>query len=339
MPEISNFPIFSDGSCHEEYKTCNSFSAMPDPFAPIVDMDSIFDEEKDICPSSHAVLNDGGNKTLVTSLLFANSLSKLESGRMLQRADERIDPVEILSDALATLQENSSDPFEQEIDAQISSDVYKEIDEFFGSSVNTEQIMNSGLRKRQNPASESVIEDVLFPEAKRRRQCEDGDSDSFGEVGVKFRFYQAEKWLTKFQQLIDYKNKHGHCQVPHGYKPNPTLARWAKRQRYQYKLFQENKPSTMTQDRIDSLEKLGFVWDSHTALWEERYKELQDYCRVFGHTNVPSTYPPNPKLAIWVKCQRRQYKLLCANKQSNMTIPRVQLLNNLNFVWEVRRTG
>ena len=95
----------------------------------------------------------------------------------------------------------------------------------------------------------------------------------------------------------------------------------------------------MTQDRIDSLEKLGFVWDSHTALWEERYQELQDYCRDFGHANVPSTYPPNPKLAIWVKCQRRQYKLLCANKQSNMTIPRVQLLNRLKFVWEVRRTG
>lgn len=164
-----------------------------------------------------------------------------------------------------------------------------------------------------------------------------GEDDSDEQQGGKFRLYQAEKWHQKFQELINYKNLHGHAQVPHGYRPNPTLARWAKRQRYQYKLFQENKPSTMTDERVAALEALGFVWDSHSALWEERYNELKEFVRMAGHANVPSIHPPNPKLAIWVKCQRRQYKLLLAGEASNITQARVDLLNQLNFVWEIRR--
>jgi hypothetical protein len=166
-----------------------------------------------------------------------------------------------------------------------------------------------------------------------------GQSDSEDSDDGRFRVYQAEKWTVKFEQLVAYKKKHGHCQVPHGYKENEILARWAKRQRYQYKLFNEGKASTITEERIVGLEELGFVWDSYSALWEERCNELKQYCMAFGHANVPSTFPPCPKLAIWVKCQRRQYKLLCAGEPSNMTLERIEQLNKLNFVWGVREAG
>ena len=78
------------------------------------------------------------------------------------------------------------------------------------------------------------------------------------------------------------------------------------RQRYQYKLLQEKKPSTMTEERIKTLEGLGFIWDSHGSAWEERLSELKHYQSSNGHCNVPSMYLPNPSLATWVKCQRRQ---------------------------------
>ena len=77
--------------------------------------------------------------------------------------------------------------------------------------------------------------------------------------GRRFRSSQEEQWYIKFNELVAYKRIHGHCQVPHKYIPNPTLAQWAKRQRYQYKLKQEAKPSTMTDERIAAtLEKQGF---------------------------------------------------------------------------------
>jgi len=159
-----------------------------------------------------------------------------------------------------------------------------------------------------------------------------------GENGHRFRPYQYEQWTEKFQELCDFRKDKGHCQVPHTYKENPPLARWVKRQRYQYKLKAEGKMSTMTDERVKLLENIGFIWDSHAAAWAEKLHELKDYLQVHGDCNVPSTYPANPQLATWVKCQRRQYKLLRDNKTSNMTVDRIMELEKLGFVWEVRKT-
>jgi hypothetical protein len=109
-----------------------------------------------------------------------------------------------------------------------------------------------------------------------------------------------------------------------------------KRQRYQYKLRQEGKTSTITAVRIQQLEEVGFVWDSHVAAWEERLNALKIYRVHSGDCNVPSTCPHYPELATWVKCQRRQYKLFCSGNSSNMTVERITGLNQLGFRWEMR---
>ena len=93
----------------------------------------------------------------------------------------------------------------------------------------------------------------------------------------------------------------------------------------------------MTKDRIHALSALpGFVWNSHCAVWEGRLAELQEYRRTYGHCMVPTQNPENQKLATRVKCQRRQYKLFLSNQKSNMTIDRIERLNRLGFVWELR---
>ena len=89
---------------------------------------------------------------------------------------------------------------------------------------------------------------------------------------------------------------------------NPALARWVKRQRYQYRLKVDNKTSTMTDERVALLEGIGFIWDSHAAAWAEKLHELKDFARRRGHCNVPSTYPENPQLATWVKVCTPEYR-------------------------------
>jgi hypothetical protein len=138
----------------------------------------------------------------------------------------------------------------------------------------------------------------------------------------RFRPYQAEQWQEKFDELYSYYQKHGHCSVPHTFPPNPALARWVKRQRYQYKLMTSGQQSTMTRERVKALEDIGFVWDSHG--------------QAHGDCNVPSNYPPNPQLATWVKCQRRQYKLYWEGSSSNMTLERISDLEKIGFEWELR---
>lgn len=207
-----------------------------------------------------------------------------------------------------------------------------------------EEYQHLSKKARGTPAQLAVS--VATGEAKhcppQAQTSKDSDDQSqYSDVdlnGQRFRPYQYEQWTEKFQDLISFRKEKGHCQVPHTYKENPALARWVKRQRYQYKLKVDGKMSTMTDERITLLENIGFIWDSHAAAWAEKLYELKDFTRRRGHCNVPSTFPENPQLATWVKCQRRQYKLLRDDKVSNMTVDRILELEKVGFVWEVRKT-
>lgn len=187
------------------------------------------------------------------------------------------------------------------------------------------------------PSPESSISAIdLSPKKRARDDFESEEDDEDGEGGRRFRPYQAGQWSEKFAELCEYRERMGHCLVPHTFSENLPLARWVKRQRYQYKLMRDGKSSTMTEERVKALEDIGFVWDSQGAAWGERLAELRQYRQEFGHCNVPSNFSQNPQLATWVKCQRRQYKLHEEGKPSNMTPQRVQELESLGFEWELR---
>jgi Helicase associated domain len=161
-------------------------------------------------------------------------------------------------------------------------------------------------------------------------------NEDTSETDRRFRPYQAGQWSEKFIELCNFKDKTGHCLVPYTYQENLALARWVKRQRYQYKLMLEQKATTMTAERVKALDEIGFVWDSQGAAWGDRLGELQQFRQLFKHCNVPSNYFDNPRLATWIKCQRRQYKLYIENKPSNMTSQRIQHLTSLGFEWGLR---
>ena len=88
--------------------------------------------------------------------------------------------------------------------------------------------------------------------------------------------------------------------------------------RYQYRLVNEGQPSSMTAERMNALNSIGFVWDTQAALWAQRYAELKEFLLTHGHTNVPGTYELNLPLATWVKCQRRYVNkhLVCERNDS-----------------------
>eukprot|EP00580_Thalassiosira_gravida_P020574 CAMPEP_0201680288 /NCGR_PEP_ID=MMETSP0494-20130426/50468_1 /ASSEMBLY_ACC=CAM_ASM_000839 /TAXON_ID=420259 /ORGANISM="Thalassiosira gravida, Strain GMp14c1" /LENGTH=365 /DNA_ID=CAMNT_0048164001 /DNA_START=59 /DNA_END=1156 /DNA_ORIENTATION=- len=63
------------------------------------------------------------------------------------------------------------------------------------------------------------------------------------------------------------------------------------------------------------------------ARWMERYYELREYYVAHGHCNVPRSSLEHPKLGGWVHSQRKQYK------KDSIANNRVQLLNDVGFVW------
>eukprot|EP00980_Cylindrotheca_fusiformis_P015735 scaffold4547_cov103-Cylindrotheca_fusiformis.AAC.7 len=140
-------------------------------------------------------------------------------------------------------------------------------------------------------------------------------------------------WGFRFERLLAFKERTGHCLVPSDYQFDMELSRWVKRQRHQYKKLQEGKRSTLTQYRLEKLQNVGFVWDVHELSWNENLKELRGFYERHGHSNVPTSYPDNPKLPIWVKSQRREYKHFHMGQKSQLTPARIAALDALEFRW------
>ena len=146
-------------------------------------------------------------------------------------------------------------------------------------------------------------------------------------------------WNERYNELVQFKRLQGHCNVPSCYEDNPALSQWVKRQRYQHKLKSSGKHSNLTTEREGMLDSLGFIWNAHEANWEESYTKLMKFKEYYGHCRVPTKYPSDQQLAVWVKLQRRQYRLLrtVGADKSNMTWERVDRLNDIGFEWDPRK--
>ena len=69
-------------------------------------------------------------------------------------------------------------------------------------------------------------------------------------------------WLTLHlqEELLAYHKQHGNSHVPTKYKENTALGRWVSTQRSEYNKYRKGSKSSMTQDKITQLEKVGFAW-------------------------------------------------------------------------------
>jgi hypothetical protein len=151
----------------------------------------------------------------------------------------------------------------------------------------------------------------------------------------RFRALKSEQWFQKLQELVRYRENHNDFLVPLNSLSHDSLAQWVKRQRYQHKLREGGKHSNMTDERKQALESIGFVWSTHGARWGDRFEELQLYLEQHGHCNVPKDYTENHELAVWVKYQRRLYRMMMRGEQPLALTPeRIHKMNNIGFCWE-----
>lgn len=163
------------------------------------------------------------------------------------------------------------------------------------------------------------------------------DSSEYNAKKLRLQKRSHFRWSYWFEELVKFSKVYGHCCVPNNYH-NQQLLKWVKRQRYSYshKKQEHQSRSTLTPQRIKILESIGFVWNIHETTWQKRFQELVIYKKVFGHCKVPTKFSSNYKLAIWVKCQRRQQKLKLEGRYSSMTNERFKLLGRIGFEWEVQ---
>lgn len=147
------------------------------------------------------------------------------------------------------------------------------------------------------------------------------------ELGILIGTPREEIWEKRYKQLCEFHEKYGHCRVHP--KDNPRLCNFVQEQRRQYRLLLSGVWSTLTEERIEALERLSFTWGrSHDIRWKERVKELEAFRKIYGHTGVPQKYDENPELGRWVMNQRSLNRTLAPT--------RINRLNKLQFVWNAR---
>eukprot|EP00978_Attheya_sp_CCMP212_P018910 scaffold52289_cov51-Attheya_sp.AAC.5 len=127
-----------------------------------------------------------------------------------------------------------------------------------------------------------------------------------------------EHWNKRYRQLEEYKEVHGHVRVPYHY---PELGNWVTTQRQLY--------ATSVEDDDNS--------QDHR--WGQQFSQLCDYMALYGDTLVPSKFPPNRKLALWVRYQRDEYRNLWTGKNTTLTPKRLEALIGIGFCFEPKSTS
>jgi hypothetical protein len=143
-----------------------------------------------------------------------------------------------------------------------------------------------------------------------------------------------KNWETRYQELVEYKHKHGDCTPPQT-EEYAELWTWVFVQRRMYSIRSAGMPSSMTDKRVEALDYISFIFNMHEEIWNLRLKELHEYKRNFGDCLVPKKFSSNPVLAKWVDQQRTQYKYLQDGQRSHLTSERLKLLEGVEFVWNV----
>jgi hypothetical protein len=145
------------------------------------------------------------------------------------------------------------------------------------------------------------------------------------EIGFEWNPIET-RWEEMFQQLVAFKNEHGHTNVPQRSPKYAELATWVRNQRA---AKTHNRP--IIAERGKRLDEIGFVWRLvERNAWERMFDRLVEFKRIHGHCNVPQKSGGDKRLGKWVNTQRTH------NSRGKLLNERKQQLDSIGFVWNLR---
>ncbi|KAL7531259.1 hypothetical protein ACHAXR_003939 [Thalassiosira sp. AJA248-18] len=143
-------------------------------------------------------------------------------------------------------------------------------------------------------------------------------------------------WERRYNELIEFKTTHGHCEVPQNYAQNSSLGTWVNKQRMEQKNRIEGKNSSLNDSRLERLQSIGFRWAKRKgqASWDEKFNELLAYKAKYGNCHVPTKYKDNTALGRWVSTQRAEYKKYQERQaRTAMNADKIRRLESIGFAW------
>ncbi|MEE2845109.1 MAG: Helicase associated domain protein [Gemmatimonadota bacterium] len=151
--------------------------------------------------------------------------------------------------------------------------------------------------------------------------------DALNKLGFIWDLFEDD-YQRGLDYLKAYKAEHGDCRVPDGFTTEDgfTLGRWVANRRSDYQI------ERLTPDRIDALNKLGFIWDPIEEVFQEGLRHLKAYKAEHGDCRVPYGFTTEDgfRLGRWVSHKRTDYKV------GRVTQDRIDALNAVGFIWDAQ---
>ena len=130
-----------------------------------------------------------------------------------------------------------------------------------------------------------------------------------------YQWAKRYSWEERFQQLKEFKEEHGHCNVPRMHPEG--LGSWVIYQRYGGGSQRRNAEQTQ------KLKDLGFELGNPPRSWESRFRELKGFTKKHGHCKVPRKHPGG--LGRWVEYQRSRKGSRCRNANQTQNLEELGL--------------
>jgi len=159
---------------------------------------------------------------------------------------------------------------------------------------------------------------------------------------------RKEEWEEMKIELIEFKEKFGHCFVPAAY---PQLGQWVLLQRQLYQQSRRSDahglvlPSTLSKnkekDLLDigldlTMDNLSFGNMAYETMWMCRLEELAEFKDLHGHCIVPVDYKSHYyDLGLWVREQRILYFRHKQGNPSQLDKRRIDDLEQIGFSWDI----
>lgn len=134
-----------------------------------------------------------------------------------------------------------------------------------------------------------------------------------------------KKWDKKFDLLIAYKEREGHCNVPQNHKEDGiNLGVWLTRQR---KLKRDGK---LDGDLQQLLEDIDVMWEILPDKGKNMYQLLVQFQQREGHCNVPIRHKEDEvSLGSWLRKQRSK------KKEGKLDRTLERRLEEMGVIWDV----
>ena len=249
-----------------------------------------------------------------------NKRRKVENDSNWLQEQQNSNSSEILPTSLATMGKvNNSNPFLNNLN--------------FHQQPQQEQFNRSMMMTNNNSVSDEnqILKRLLS--AKRSTQMGNASKSTNKEeekIAQKTDSEAAEKeWQFMYQRLIMYMKERGLEKVPTRITMDPDLRNWVAQQRLYF------KKRTLSSNRQQLLQSVGFHQDKFTLKWDEKYERLLKFKKEHGHTNVPFHYEKDRQLGTWVSKQRVRIRNSTISPEEKARLDAIGFVpNRFNARWE-----